>query len=57
MDLKKLNIPHLAHQHARPFFELEKHILDNQVKIEAWFREAWQHQPPLFTSSVDLRNA
>lgn len=58
MDVKsKLAIPHLASAHARPFFELEKIILDNQIKIESWFRVAWQSHPPLFTSSVDVRNA
>lgn len=58
MDVKsRIAIPHLAHAHARPFFELEKLILDNQIKIESWFREAWQAHPPIFSSSVDLRNA
>lgn len=58
MDVsKELTIPHLANSHARPFFELEKVILENQIKIESWFREAWQNHPPVFTSSVDLRNA
>lgn len=50
-------IPHLADAHARPFFELEKQIVDNQIKIESWFRDAWQRHTPVFTSSVDLRNA
>ena len=52
-----LTIPHLVTSHARPFFELEKVILENQIKIESWFHEAWQKHPPVFTSSVDLRNA
>jgi len=58
MDVKsRIAIPHLEHAHARPFFELEKLILNNQIKIESWFREAWQAHPPVFSSSVDLRNA
>ncbi len=52
-----VNIPHLTDIHARPFFELEKKIIDNQIKIESWFRDAWQRHTPVFTSSVDLRNA
>lgn len=58
MDAKINNtIPHLVTAQAGPFYELEKLILDNQVKIEIWFREKWQKLPHLFTSSVDLRNA
>ncbi len=50
-------IPHLITAQAGPFYELEKHILDNRLKIEAWFREAWFEAEPILTSSVDLRNA
>ncbi len=58
MDVNtNVNVPHLADAHARPFFELEKQIVDNQIKIESWFRDAWQRHTPVFTSSVDLRNA
>ncbi|MGE3319452.1 MAG: glutamate--cysteine ligase [Candidatus Berkiella sp.] len=56
-DKLHIAVPHLEHAHARPFFELEKLILNNQIKIESWFREAWQTHPPVFSSSVDLRNA
>ena len=28
-----------------------------QEQIEGWFEEQWQHTPPLFYGSVDLRNA
>ncbi len=50
-------IPHLVTAQAGPFYELEKHILENRVKIESWFREAWFETTPILTSSVDLRNA
>jgi glutamate--cysteine ligase len=50
-------IPHLLTAQAGPFYELEKHILDHQITIEAWFRDIWQKSLPLFTTSVDLRNA
>ncbi|MBS0289505.1 MAG: glutamate--cysteine ligase [Proteobacteria bacterium] len=51
------NIPHLITAQARPFYELEKVIIDNRVKIESWFREAWYDTSPILTSSVDIRNA
>lgn len=50
-------IPHLLTAHAGPFYELERHILNNRIKIEAWFREAWFDTAPILTSSVDLRNS
>lgn len=36
---------------------LEKQFRDNQIAIEAWFRQQWLKTPPPFYSSVDLRNA
>src|SRR5476651_70043 len=58
MEFKSQNvIPHLMTAQVGPFYELEKHILDNRIKIESWFREAWQEDHPILTSSVDLRNA
>ncbi len=58
MDLKSQNlIPHLITAHVGPFYELEKVILDNTIKIESWFREAWLKDHPILTSSVDIRNA
>jgi len=35
----------------------ESKFLDNQIAIEAWFRQEWLKTPPPFYSSVDLRNA
>jgi glutamate--cysteine ligase len=51
------SIPHLAANLSGPLFELEDFFVDNQVTIEAWFRQQWQKTPPPFYSSVDLRNA
>ncbi|MGD9592889.1 MAG: glutamate--cysteine ligase, partial [Candidatus Berkiella sp.] len=51
------HIPHLITAQAGPFYELEKCILDNRLKIEAWFRDTWFEGPPILTSSVDLRNS
>lgn len=35
----------------------EKKLLDQQIKIEAWFREHWRKKFPPFYCSVDIRNA
>lgn len=43
--------------HQEKLSYIENKILQNQVKIEAWFRKQWQSiQPPIY-SSVDLRNS
>lgn len=52
-----IQVPHLTTALTGPLFELEKKVLANQFIIEAWFRKQWQATPPLFYSSVDLRNA
>jgi len=36
---------------------LEKHLVNQQMAVERWFREQWQLTPPLIYGSVDLRNA
>ena len=51
------SVPHLTTASTGPLRHLEKHILDNQVKIETWFRNAWLTYTPPIYSSVDLRNA
>lgn len=51
------HIPHLRTAGITPLSLLEKRIIDAQVKIEAWFRQAFQDKPTLITSSVDIRNA
>ena len=40
-----------------PLSSLEKKILAQESKIEAWFEKQWQKSPPPFYCSVDLRNA
>lgn len=49
-------IPQLKLPFERPLNELEKQLLDQQDKIESWFKTQWPSDPILFTS-VDLRNA
>lgn len=51
------NVPQLPSTLKAPLHQLEQRLLDQQVKIESWFREKWQQVPTLFYSSVDLRNA
>lgn len=46
-------IPELS-SHMQDF---EHKLLQQQSKIEAWFRGQWHKTPPPFYSSVDLRNA
>lgn len=52
-----LTVPHLKISQPTETSPLEKKILENQVEIEAWFREQWHQHPPLITASVDLRHA
>ncbi len=50
-------VPHLTTALRGPLLTLERHFLDRQAAIEAWFREQWQRTPAPFYASVDLRNA
>ena len=50
-------VPHLATANSGPLELIESRLLENQSKIEAWFRRQWQHNPAPFYASVDLRNA
>ena len=50
-------VPHLMTSLQGPLQQLEVAFLDNQEKIETWFKEQWQITPPPFYCSVDLRNA
>ena len=54
---KITTVPHLTTALTGPFQKLEQTMLDNQVGIEAWFRNAWREMPVPFYASVDLRNA
>ena len=49
--------PSLSGTVKTPFLNLEKIFLDNQNKIESWFRAQWHHHTPPFYGSVDLRNS
>src|ERR1700738_2751430 len=51
------NVPQVPSTLKAPLHQLEQRLLDQQVRIESWFREKWQQVPTLFYSSVDLRNA
>ncbi len=50
-------VPHLTTAQSGPLQEIEQRFLDEQAKIETWFRKAWQSTPAPIYSSVDLRNA
>lgn len=52
-----VNTPRLATPLTEPLHQLEKHILEQQAKIECWFRRQWRQTPAPIYSSVDLRNA
>lgn len=52
-----MTLPTMTHGRLADLQAFEKVILNNQSKIEAWFREQWRkHQPP-FYGSVDIRNS
>lgn len=57
IDLTTIKVPHLTTALKAPLHELERHLLNQQVKIECWLRQQWRKFPMLFYSSVDLRNA
>ena len=57
MDPQLYTIPHVQIAQSRPFFAVEKQILDRQIAVESWFRAQWQEHQSVLTSSVDLRNA
>jgi len=52
-----VTVPHLTTALTGPFQKLERQMLDNQTRIEAWFRNAWRETQAPFYASVDLRNA
>lgn len=52
-----VTVPHLTTALTGPFQSLERLMLDNQIAIEAWFRNAWRETRAPFYASVDLRNA
>lgn len=50
-------VPHLTTALDGPLFQLEKHLLQHQTKVESWLRRQWLETPAPFYASVDLRNA
>jgi glutamate--cysteine ligase len=50
-------VPHLTTVLTGPLLQVEKQILDNQTKIESWFRKQWRQTPAPFYTSVDIRNS
>jgi len=50
-------VPRLNTALQGPLKELESTFINNEDKIEQWFRSQWKETPPPFYSSVDLRNA
>lgn len=57
MKAENTAVPHLTTALSGPLQALESLFLDNQSKIETWFRSAWRQTPAPFYASVDLRNA
>ena len=52
-----MKLPAIAPEYAAHLKDFEQVLLQNQTRIEAWFRQKWkQHRPP-FYGSVDIRNA
>jgi len=49
-------VPHLTTALTGSLLELEKKLLNNQPKIECWYRGKWQQSAPPFYGSVDVRN-
>ncbi|SCZ61857.1 glutamate--cysteine ligase [Thiohalomonas denitrificans] len=50
-------VPHLTTAPTGPLLLLESHLLENQPRIESWFRSQFLQTPAPFYASVDLRNA
>jgi glutamate--cysteine ligase len=50
-------VPELVVGSSAPLQRLERHLLREQVSIEAWFRQQWLATPAPFYASIDLRNA
>lgn len=50
-------VPHLTTAPTGPLLLLESHLLENQTRIESWFRAQFLRNPVPFYASVDLRNA
>ena len=54
---QNVTVPHLTTALTGPLENLERVILNNQTKIESWFRNTWREVRVPFYASVDIRNA
>ncbi|MDO4997782.1 MAG: glutamate--cysteine ligase [Neisseria sp.] len=52
-----MSLPSISAEYLPQLQAFERKILDNQTKIEAWFRQKWSENRPPFYGSVDIRNA
>jgi len=50
-------VPHLTTALTGPLRQVESRIIDDQTRIEAWFRDQWRELDIPFYASVDIRNA
>ena len=54
---KNVVVPNLTTALTGPLQNLERIILNNQTKIESWFRSVWPKVRVPFYASVDIRNS
>ena len=52
MDPQIYAIPHLQIAQARPFYALEKQILDQPNAVESWFRSQWRYTISLLSPAL-----
>ncbi|EGV38051.1 glutamate--cysteine ligase [Neisseria weaveri] len=52
-----MNLPVVSEKYKQHLQDFEARILQNQPKIEAWFRSKWASHRPPFYGSVDIRNS
>ncbi len=57
MSKSESPVPHLTTSLSGPLMHLEEQFIQNQSRIESWFREQWRKSRAPFYSSVDIRNA
>ncbi len=57
MSKSESPVPHLTTSLSGPLMHLEEQFIQNQSRIESWFREQWRISRAPFYSSVDIRNA
>lgn len=57
MSAESILFPRLMTAFQGPLSILETNIVNDAIRIEAWFSEQFRKTPALMTTSVDLRNA